>query len=289
MILALVLIGTVAICHGQDHKGANWANTPIGHVQSQALAATNAIVTPAPEAAQPVAPADAPAQINEGLTDKIIALAERYPVVASLLLLLGALRFVIKPVMTAIHFFVASTESKKDDEMLAKVEHSWLFTGFLFLVDWIASIKLKPSSTPRSALRVPRSTVGCWLLVVGCLGLVACNTPRPVGQIGVGVNPDGTVSNVNAGVSWDPSTNVNVTVGGQLNPATGEWFGNLLITFKELPDPEMVMFAVQARAELLPSKGTTYLYKLPFNSSNRDHRIFVAEAQRRGAKITGEK
>jgi hypothetical protein len=137
-------------------------------------------------------------------------------------------------------------------------------------------------------LKVPVALFLACLLPASIV-LMGCQSAPPTGQIGVGVNPDGSLSNVTGGITWSPGTNVDVSVGGQLNPATGEWSGNLLITFKRLPDAETVQLALQAKAELLPAKGSIYLYKLPYNSANRDHRIFIQRAMARGALISGMK
>jgi hypothetical protein len=119
--------------------------------------------------------------------------------------------------------------------------------------------------------------------------LAACQTTAPTGQIGVGVGPDGSVSNVSGGLNWDATTNINVQVGGALDPATGEWSGNLLITFKQLPSQEIMASAAKAGAVLRETKGPTAQFVLKYDSGNRDHRLFIRAAQERGALISGLK
>lgn len=131
-----------------------------------------------------VAPADAPAQVTGGVTEAIIALAIKYPAFASFLLILGTLRLCMKPLMAMIRMIVSSTETKADDAVLDKVERSWLFTGFLFALDWLTSIKLKPSSSSSSSSSTSSKPldVGCWLLLAGCLvSLTACAPIDPQG------------------------------------------------------------------------------------------------------------
>lgn len=67
----------------------------------------------------------------------------KYPIGASILLIVGVLRAVNKPLFALLHAFVDTTESKKDDELLAKAESSKLYKGVAFVLDWLGSIKLK--------------------------------------------------------------------------------------------------------------------------------------------------
>lgn len=72
----------------------------------------------------------------------IIGFAQQYPIIASILAIVATLRLVMKPVMTAIHEIVLVTNTKKDDEILGKVESNKIWKAFVFLVDWFASVKL---------------------------------------------------------------------------------------------------------------------------------------------------
>lgn len=73
----------------------------------------------------------------------IIDLVTKYPKIVSILAAIGTLRLVFKPVMVALSQIVVSTETKKDDELLAKVEKSKIYKAFVFALDYIASIKIK--------------------------------------------------------------------------------------------------------------------------------------------------
>ena len=58
----------------------------------------------------------------------------------------GTFRLFFKPMMAAIQTSVEQSESKKDDEVLAKVQGNVIYKGFIFLVDLLASIKIKPKA-----------------------------------------------------------------------------------------------------------------------------------------------
>jgi hypothetical protein len=83
----------------------------------------------------------------EQLMEWIKPLVEMYagslgPVV-QLIAIVGTLRLVIKPLMEAFKAVVAATPSKSDDELPSKVEASSVYKTVLFVLDWLASLKLK--------------------------------------------------------------------------------------------------------------------------------------------------
>lgn len=98
------------------------------------------------DAPAPIAPADSPAIVGGGLEQTIIQLAQDHPWLVTLLALIGGLRLVIKPIMAGARFFAAKTETTKDDAALDAIERSYLYTMFLFALDWLTSIKLKPKA-----------------------------------------------------------------------------------------------------------------------------------------------
>jgi hypothetical protein len=124
---------------------------------------------------------EVPAQVSTGLTDTIIGLAEKYPVIASILILLGSLRLLIKPIMAGVRLWTTSTESTRDDELLDKVERSWGYTAFLFLLDWLTSIKLKPRAVEtKNAARI----VVFWVLLSAlAFGGTACSLLAPKSSV----------------------------------------------------------------------------------------------------------
>ncbi len=70
-------------------------------------------------------------------------LIEKYPVAMTIISIMGMARLIIKPTMVYLHEVVLVTETKKDDEMLAKVEGSKVYKAILFVLDWFTSIKVK--------------------------------------------------------------------------------------------------------------------------------------------------
>lgn len=57
--------------------------------------------------------------------------------------IIGTLRLVMKPASEVVRVIVKQTTTKKDDEMLVKVESHPIYLKFLFLVDWLTSVKVK--------------------------------------------------------------------------------------------------------------------------------------------------
>lgn len=60
----------------------------------------------------------------------------------SLMLIMASLRFVFKPVMSVLETFVLSTETKRDDEVVAAIKNSKIYQILVFLADFLGSIKL---------------------------------------------------------------------------------------------------------------------------------------------------
>ena len=165
-----------------------------------------------------------------------------------------------------------------------------------FVVALVALARIIVMFTPTNTDNEFVETCVKWLKRVGLhisvilflTAIVGCaTTPAPVGQIGASADSQGNVSNVIGGLTWDATTNVNVTVNGQIDPTTGEWSSNLLITFRTNPDATVQALAAKAGAYV--RKGTVTSYVLQYDSTNRDHRLFVREAQLKGALISGLK
>jgi hypothetical protein len=74
--------------------------------------------------------------------EQILEIIGQYPIVASILAVIGGLRLVFKPVMTAIEAVVAATPTKKDDLALEKTKDSAIYKAFVWLVDYLSSVKL---------------------------------------------------------------------------------------------------------------------------------------------------
>lgn len=78
---------------------------------------------------------------TDALRAFLYGLTEKYPWVITALTVLGIIRLVVKPVMSIIETVVASTPSTKDDEFLAKWQASAAYRWFLYVLDWLGSVK----------------------------------------------------------------------------------------------------------------------------------------------------
>lgn len=72
----------------------------------------------------------------------IHSLIDQFPVLSSLLVAIGVLRAIFKPLMTLLEKYVEATPSKKDDKWLLKVKESKYYAGIVWLIDYFASIKM---------------------------------------------------------------------------------------------------------------------------------------------------
>jgi len=72
----------------------------------------------------------------------LIGLVAKYPVIASILSILGLIRLIVKPIMEIIKAYVAYTPNKEDDSFVNKVIASPVYNKFLFVLDWLFSIKI---------------------------------------------------------------------------------------------------------------------------------------------------
>lgn len=73
----------------------------------------------------------------------IANLALTNPEVAAIIMAVGLLRIIVKPVVATIDKYVSDTPTKTDDESWSKFKSSKAFTIFCFILDWTTSIKLK--------------------------------------------------------------------------------------------------------------------------------------------------
>lgn len=72
----------------------------------------------------------------------LIDLAAKYPIIASIIIVIGIFRSIFKPLMSFLRSFVLATPSVKDDSILDKFEGSKIYAGIIYVVDWFTSIKL---------------------------------------------------------------------------------------------------------------------------------------------------
>jgi hypothetical protein len=78
----------------------------------------------------------------------IISLATQYPVLVTVLSAVGALRLLVKPIMSFLHQRAEATETKDDDLRLKKIESSWWFKLVAFGLDYLASVKVQKPAKP---------------------------------------------------------------------------------------------------------------------------------------------
>lgn len=72
----------------------------------------------------------------------LIELVSKYPSLSTALMVIGALRVTVKPLMAYYESHVQSTSDKEDDERLKKLKASKVYKALVFLLDYTASIKL---------------------------------------------------------------------------------------------------------------------------------------------------
>ena len=93
--------------------------------------------------AQEPAPAAAAAQTAGALSPLVEGLLGKFGWLTQVVLVMGSLRLVFKPIMVAWHNYVAGTASAADDAALEKFERGPIYKTVSFVLDWGASIKLK--------------------------------------------------------------------------------------------------------------------------------------------------
>lgn len=72
----------------------------------------------------------------------LISFFQSNPAFASILMFLGMIRLCVKPAMTILQAYVKWTPYDNDDKWLASVEESKAYKLFIYLLDWILSVKV---------------------------------------------------------------------------------------------------------------------------------------------------
>lgn len=72
----------------------------------------------------------------------IAGFADKFPIIATVLMVVGALRVINKPLFAVARALVAATPADSDDKILDSVEQSKVYQVFSFILDWSASVKL---------------------------------------------------------------------------------------------------------------------------------------------------
>lgn len=81
-------------------------------------------------------------QILMFLKPMIEAYAGNYGVAVQIMSVIATLRMVNKPIMSLITIYVNLTPSKDDDLLPDKIKASKAYKIFVYVTDWVASIKL---------------------------------------------------------------------------------------------------------------------------------------------------
>jgi len=106
------------------------------------------------------------------------------------------------------------------------------------------------------------------LLVITCtlaFALGCKNIKPPIGQVGLQAGPNGT--NLVGQLVWSPTTNIDLTISGAFDPISSNWGGNLLITFKEVPDEATRIQLGRMRAVHV-TNATDVAFLVPARSRN---------------------
>lgn len=69
-----------------------------------------------------------------------------FPGIVEVLAIVGVLRVINKPLLALLHAYTGATSSTADDALLNNMEQSKIYTGFLFVLDWLGSIKVQPKA-----------------------------------------------------------------------------------------------------------------------------------------------
>ena len=69
-------------------------------------------------------------------------LVSKYPVISTIVFVIGVCRVVIKPLMSVARAVVDLTPNQADNAKLDEVEASSAMKTLLYVLDWFASIKL---------------------------------------------------------------------------------------------------------------------------------------------------
>jgi hypothetical protein len=81
--------------------------------------------------------------VDQVILDFVAQLIAQYPTAASILAIIGALRVINKPLFAFLNAVVNVTQFSWDNELLRKIEGSGAYKAFLFVMDWLGSVKIK--------------------------------------------------------------------------------------------------------------------------------------------------
>lgn len=87
----------------------------------------------------------------EILTPFFQDVALKYPLLLTLISIMGVCSAIFKPTMSLLEAFVLATPSKTDDEELHKFQESKVYKTLVWLVDYIARVKIDKFIKPKPA------------------------------------------------------------------------------------------------------------------------------------------
>ena len=75
------------------------------------------------------------------MQETVAQLMVQFPWIATIFMVIGVIRVVVKPLMELAKSIAASTPSTKDDAAVASLESNKIYKTVLFVIDWIFSLK----------------------------------------------------------------------------------------------------------------------------------------------------
>lgn len=81
--------------------------------------------------------------INTAVSGFLVQMATQHALFMLVILLMGFLRSILKPLFTFLHSYVESTVDPADDKLLEKVETSKGYKILVFILDYVASVKIE--------------------------------------------------------------------------------------------------------------------------------------------------
>lgn len=81
--------------------------------------------------------------------DFLVTIATRFPWLVTVLLVMGGLRMVFKPVMLAVEWYVKQTPGEADDVAIMKFQAGPIYKVLSIALDFLASVKLPVVKKPQ--------------------------------------------------------------------------------------------------------------------------------------------
>ena len=77
------------------------------------------------------------------IAQMVLGFVQQYPWIATILLVMGGMRVLFKPVFSVFHAYVEFTPSPRDNLILDNVEKSAYYKAVVWVLDFVGSIKIK--------------------------------------------------------------------------------------------------------------------------------------------------